>query len=144
MAELELLSAALLEVKRGFETRAEALADRLQDEGFHIVTGAGSTWPQAFYYGMCILEEMQWIRTRPVHASDFFHGTLELVEDGVSVIVLKGEDATRALCERVEAFVPRYTSRMTVIDSADLPLPGVSQRTREPSRRCCWPRCWSG
>ena len=131
VAELELLPAALLEVKRGFETRAEALADRLQDEGFHIVTGAGSTWPQAFYYGMCILEEMQWIRTRPVHASDFFHGTLELVEDGVSVIVLKGEDATRALCERVEAFVPRYTSRMTVIDSADLPLPGVSQRTRE-------------
>ena len=34
---------------------------------------------------MCILEEMQWIRTRPVHASDFFHGTLELVEPGVSV-----------------------------------------------------------
>ncbi len=41
---------------------------------------------------MCILEEMQWIRTRPVHASDFFHGTLELVEKGVSVILFKGED----------------------------------------------------
>ena len=56
---------------------------------------------------MCILEEMQWIRTRPVHASDFFHGTLELVEPGVSVIVLKGEDAGRPLVERVEAFAPR-------------------------------------
>ena len=30
----------------------------------HIITGAGNVWPQAFYYGMCILEEMQWIRTR--------------------------------------------------------------------------------
>ena len=131
VSELELLPSGLLEIKRGFETRAEALADRLQDEGFHIVTGAGSTWPQAFYYGMCILEEMQWIRTRPVHASDFFHGTLELVEEGVSVVVLKGEDATRTLCERVEAFAPRYTGKLTVIDSADLPLPGVSRRTRE-------------
>ena len=80
---------------------------------------------------MCILEEMQWIRTRPVHASDFFHGTLELVEEGVSVLVLKGEDETRALCERVEAFAPRYTDKVTVLDTADLALPGVSRRTRE-------------
>lgn len=131
VSELQLLPTGLLEIKRGFEAHAEALADRMQDEGFHIVTGAGSTWPQAFYYGMCILEEMQWIRTRPVHASDFFHGTLELVEEGVSIVVLKGEDDTRGLCERVEAFARRYTSKMTVLDAADLVLDGVSQRTRE-------------
>ena len=59
---------------------------------------------------MCILEEMQWIRTRPVHASDFFHGTLELVEKGVSVLLLKGEDAYRPLAERVERFAPAYTT----------------------------------
>src|SRR3712207_8025099 len=52
--------------------------------------------------------------TRPVHASDFFHGTLELVEQGVSVVVLKGEDGGRPLCERVEAFAGRYTDRLTV------------------------------
>ena len=78
----------------------------IKDEPYHIITGAGSTWPEAYYYGMCILEEMQWIRTRPVHASDFFHGTLELVEKGVSVFVFKGEDASRPLVERVENFAP--------------------------------------
>ena len=91
--ELVRLPRLLLEVKRGYEATAEQVAGTIKDELYHIITGAGSTWPEAFYYGMCILEEMQWIRTRPVHASDFFHGTLELVEKGVSIILLKGEDA---------------------------------------------------
>lgn len=79
---------------------------------------------------MCILEEMQWIRTRPVHASDFFHGTLELVDKDVSVILFKGEDALRPLAERVENFAPSYTDKLTVLDTADLDLPGISPEVR--------------
>jgi fructoselysine-6-phosphate deglycase len=130
LQELQALPGLLLEVKRGFEGRAEELADQIQDEPYHIITGAGSTWPEAFYYGMCILEEMQWIRTRPVHASDFFHGTLELVERDTSVIVLKGEDASRPLAERVERFAAAYTDKLSVFDSASFPLPGISDGVR--------------
>lgn len=130
VAQLTTLPTLLLEAKRAFEPRAAEYAERIQDEPFHIITGAGATWPQAFYYGMCILEEMQWIRTRPVHASDFFHGTLELVEAGVSLILLKGEDASRPLVERLEKFAPRYTDKVWVLDSADVDLPGVSQEVR--------------
>jgi fructoselysine-6-phosphate deglycase len=128
--ELEQLPQLLLEAKREFEPRAEQHAQEIQNEPYHIVTGAGSTWPEAFYYGMCILEEMQWIRTRPVHASDFFHGTLELVEDGVSVMLLKGEDESRTLVERVEKFAPQYTAKTWVLDTAEFELPGVSAGTR--------------
>lgn len=130
LAELKGLPSLLLEVKRGFEPRAAGLAARIAAHDFHILTGAGSTWPQAWYYGMCILEEMQWIRTRPVHASDFFHGTLELVQPGVSVLLLKGEDESRPLVQRVEDFAPRVTDTVTVLDSADLPLPGVGRELR--------------
>jgi fructoselysine-6-phosphate deglycase len=35
------------------------MAETMRDEPYHIITGAGSVWPQAFFYGMCILEEMQ-------------------------------------------------------------------------------------
>ena len=73
---------------------------------------------------------MQWIRTRPVHASDFFHGTLELVEKGVSVILFKGEDAARPLAERVQNFAPGYTDKLTVLDTAEFELPGVSADVR--------------
>jgi fructoselysine-6-phosphate deglycase len=130
LAELRLLPELLVGVKKGYEPQAEALAATLARHPWHIVTGAGPLWPQAFYYGMCILEEMQWIRTRPVHASDFFHGTLELVEKGVSVVVMKGEDETRPLADRVERFAAAHTDILSVVDTASAPLPGISPRTR--------------
>jgi fructoselysine-6-phosphate deglycase len=79
---------------------------------------------------MCILEEMQWIRTRPVHASDFFHGTLELVEKRVSVFVLKGEDESRPLTDRVEDFATRYTDKFICLDTKRIALSGISPRLR--------------
>lgn len=130
LGQLTTLPDALLGVKRAFEDRAAELARVIAGSDYHVITGAGASWPEAFYYGMCILEEMQWIRTRPVHASDFFHGTLELLEPGVSVIALKGEDAGRALVERVEAFVPRITDTLTVIDTADFELLGFTREVR--------------
>ncbi len=130
VAQLELLPHLLLEVKRTFEPRAAELARAFKDEPFHIITGAGGTWAQAWYYGTCILEEMQWIRTRPIHAADFFHGTLELVEPGVSVILFMGEDASRPLVQRVGAFAPDVTDKVTVLDAAEFDLPGIDPDVR--------------
>lgn len=130
VTELKLLPALLADAKAAFEDEAAKLAKTIKDEPYHIFTGAGSVWPEAHYYGMCILEEMQWIRTRPVHAADFFHGTLELVEPGVSVVLLKGEDPYRPLVERVEKFAPRYTDKLRVLDTKSVSLPGISDTTR--------------
>ncbi|TPI67788.1 SIS domain-containing protein [Mesorhizobium sp. B2-8-9] len=129
-AELEQLPRLLLEVKRSYEQEAAGFAHKLAASDYHIITGAGNVWPQAWYYGMCILEEMQWIRTRPVHASDFFHGTLELVDKDVSVVLFKGEDSARPLADRVEKFAPAYTDKLTVLDTADFELPGISPGVR--------------
>lgn len=130
LPELETLPRLLVDVKEAFEPTAAAIAAEIQHDDYHIVTGAGPVWTEAWYYGTCILEEMQWIRTRPIHASDFFHGTLELVEPGVSVLLFKGEDASRPLAERVERWVPTVTDRLTVIDTARFALPGVSADVR--------------
>ena len=130
IAELSGLPKHLLAAKQAFEPEAERLAEAFTTEPYHIVTAAGGSWAQAWYYGMCILEEMQWIRTRPVHAADFFHGTLELVEKGVSVVIFKGEDAYRPLTDRVERFARQYTDKVTVLDTAAFEFPGVSKETR--------------
>lgn len=130
VSELKRLPELLVSVKENFEEGAAALAQEIKDEKYHIFTGAGTAWPEAHYYGMCILEEMQWIRTRPVHASDFFHGTLELVEPGVSLFIFKGEDACRPLTDRVENFAKRYTDKVRILDAASVSLPGISQKTR--------------
>ncbi|CCH78619.1 Phosphosugar isomerase [Nostocoides japonicum T1-X7] len=130
LADLSRLPDGLLAAKQAYEHRAGEAARFLADGGPHIITGAGPAWAEAWYYGMCILEEMQWIPTRPVHASDFFHGTLELVEPGVSVVILAGEGPTRALTDRVEKFVRQITDRILVVDSTDAALPGVSAAAR--------------
>jgi fructoselysine-6-phosphate deglycase len=128
--QLQQMPRLLLEVKQQVEPESHRLATALSERDYHVFTGAGSTWPEAHYYAMCILEEMQWIRTRPVHAADFFHGTLELVEPGVSVVLFKGEDAARPLVERVEKFLPSVTEPATVLDTADFELPGLDRGTR--------------
>ncbi|WP_336629728.1 MULTISPECIES: SIS domain-containing protein [unclassified Microbacterium] len=130
IAELQTLPSLLVDVKKAFEPTAQEIAQAIQHDPYHILTAAGPLWTEAWYYGTCILEEMQWIRTRPVHASDFFHGTLELVEPGVSVILFKGDDDSRALAERVERWVPSVTDRLTVIDTAEFVLPGISPEVR--------------
>ncbi|HWF00743.1 MAG TPA: SIS domain-containing protein [Caulobacteraceae bacterium] len=130
VAQLKTLPRALAALKHAYENEAAQLAGEIKNETWHIFTGAGSVWPEAHYFGMCILEEMQWIPTRPVHAADFFHGTLELVEPGVSVFVFKGEDPLRPLGDRVEAFARRFTDRVRVLDAADADLPGISPQVR--------------
>lgn len=130
VAELATLPGHLLAAKQAFEPEARRIAEAFRTEPYHIITAAGGSWAEAWYYGMCILEEMQWIRTRPVHAADFFHGTLELVETGVSVVILKGEDAYRPLTDRVEKFARDHTDKVTVLDAAAFAMPGVSPDTR--------------
>lgn len=119
LAELAQVPAALVAAKRAFEPRAQEFAGLIAGADYHMFTAAGNMWPEALYYATCILEEMQWIRTRPVHASDFFHGPLELIEKGVSLILFRGEDACDPVAERVAQFAPQYTDRFTVINTAD-------------------------
>ncbi|TAM67575.1 MAG: SIS domain-containing protein [Microbacteriaceae bacterium] len=130
IAELKTLPRLLLEVKRACEQTAATVAHAIAGDDYHILSGAGSTWTEAWYYATCILEEMQWIRTRPIHASDFFHGTLELLTAEVSLILFKGEDATRPLVQRIEDWAPSITDRITIIDAAQFELPGISPDVR--------------
>lgn len=129
-AALAQLPEDLLGVKELAEAQAPELAAALAASDYHVMTGAGAVWTEAHYYAMCILEEMQWIRTRPVHASDFFHGTLELVEPGVSTWVLTGEGPSRELSERVTRFAQEHTDQLVVLDSAAYPTPHVPDVVR--------------
>lgn len=130
VGELQQLPRGLLSVKEQFEERAAAFAEEIKDEQHHIITGSGNAWFGAWYYAMCILEEMQWIWTRPIHASDFFHGTLELLEADTSIWILKGEDAARPLAERAERFAATVSKKVRVFDARDFKLDGISDDVR--------------
>lgn len=130
VAELQTVPEALLKAKQAFEPKAEDYAKIIAGADYHMFAGAGNMWPETLYYATCILEEMQWIRTRPVHASDFFHGPLELIEKGVSLILFRGEDAYDALAERVASFAPQYTDRFTILDIREFAPRDLSDEMR--------------
>jgi fructoselysine-6-phosphate deglycase len=127
---LSKLPEGLLKVKEQIEDRAKVFAEKIKNTPYHMLVSSGTSWGETFYYAMCILEEMQWIKTKAVTANDFFHGTLELVEHGVSVILLKGEDETRPLMDRVERFAEQYTDELTIFDTKEFELKGVAEEFR--------------
>ena len=130
LAEMQGLPQMLLATKQAFEPHADGFARIIAGADYHMFTAAGNMWPAANYYATCILEEMQWIRTRPVHAADFFHGPLELVDKGVSLILMRGEDESTALADRVANFAPQYTDKFTVLDTAHYVPKAASGRLR--------------
>ncbi|MEH7384514.1 SIS domain-containing protein [Bacillus sp. JJ1521] len=129
--ELAFLPAGMVQAMEAFDSRAEQFAKQHKDTGYHMLVGAGNLWGNTYSYAMCILEEMQWIKTKSIHAAEFFHGTLELVEKDTSVIIFKGEDETRPLAERVERFAKKITNELFIVDTKDYELPGISEEFRK-------------
>ncbi|MEK3888820.1 SIS domain-containing protein [Bacillus sp. FSL K6-3431] len=129
--EVALLPKAILSAVKAFDKKAEEFAIKHKDTDYHMMVGSGNLWGNTYSYAMCILEEMQWIRTKSIHAAEFFHGTLELVVEDTSVILLKGEDETRPLTDRVERFAEKITKKLTVIDTKEFKMEGISDEFRK-------------
>jgi fructoselysine-6-phosphate deglycase len=129
--ELARLPQGMVHAMKEFDSLAEQFAMKHKDTDYHMLVGAGNLWGNTYSYAMCILEEMQWIKSKSIHAAEFFHGTLELVEEDTSVILFKGEDETRPLVERVERFAEKITKELFIIDTKDYVLEGVSDEFRK-------------
>ena len=85
----------VVQIYKDADADAKAYAEQYCDEPLTYLVGAGNLEDWAVCYGMCIMEEMQWMRTRPISAANFFHGTLEVIERDIPVILIKGEDMAR-------------------------------------------------
>ncbi|GGK96125.1 sugar isomerase [Planomonospora parontospora subsp. parontospora] len=128
--ELAGLPEILVQVARQADPVAAAFAEAHKETDYHFLVGGGNLWGFTYLYSMCILEEMQWLRTTRVHSAEFFHGSLELIEEDTSVVIFQGEDETRALTDRVESFARRVCKDVTVFDTRDYPLEGISPEFR--------------
>lgn len=129
-SQLERLPEGLLQAKRQFDERAAALAAKYHDADYMMWVGGAEMWGEVYLFSMCILEEMQWKRTKSVSSAEFFHGTLELLEKPVPLFLVKGEGACRALDQRVERFAGKITDCLEVIDPQAFPLAGIDDEFR--------------
>ena len=121
----------LVKVREQNDERALAFAKKHKDTKFHMFVGAGNTWGETYCFAMCVLEEMQWIATKSIHAAEFFHGTIEMTEKDMSFVLIKGEDETRPLVDRVENFVKQHSDCVEVFDTKDYALEGIDEDMRK-------------
>lgn len=127
---LKQMPEVLQKVREDNDERALAFAEKHKDTKFHMCVGSGNTWGETYCFAMCVLEEMQWIATKSIHAAEFFHGTVEMTEKDMSFMLFKGEDETRPLLDRVEKFVRNYSDVVQVWDTKDYELKGVDPSVR--------------
>ncbi|XCP85401.1 SIS domain-containing protein [Roseburia hominis] len=126
----EHLAEDLVEVEKAADAFGEQFAIAHKDDPIHYYIGAGNMWGATYSYAMCYVEEQEWLRTKSIHAAEFFHGTLEIIDRDTNVTLFMGEDEERPLCERVARFLPQITSRYTIIDTKDYELKGISPEFR--------------
>ena len=130
MEEIKNLPENIVEIYKKSDAKAKAFADAYCDSPLTYLVASGNLEDWATCYGMCIMEEMQWMPTRPISAANFFHGTLEVITRDIPVILIKGEDKTRPLMDRVERFVNTVSANVTVFDTMDYELKGISEEFR--------------
>lgn len=129
-SQMKNLPDAVVQIYKDADEEMKNYAEKYCDEPITYLVGSGNLEDWAVCYGMCIMEEMQWMRTRPISAANFFHGTLEVIERDIPVILIKGEDKTRPEMDRVEKFVNRVSSKVTVFDTKKFALPGIDEEFR--------------
>ena len=117
--ELKNIFKDLVDIRKVWEPKAENIAKHCWNAPYTIFTGSGALWGETELFAECLLEEMQWVRTRPITSAKFFHGTLELVEPGVPVIIIKGEDEYRKQDNRVEDFCKLINAEYYVLDTQE-------------------------
>lgn len=120
----------LMKVKEQFDPKAERIAKAHFDAPIQYWIGGNEMWGETYLFSMCILEEMQWIKTKSVTSAEFFHGTLELIEKGVSTFLIKGEGKGRVLDERAQKFLETHTDKFEVIDPAEYALDDMPKQFR--------------
>lgn len=118
----------IINVQKNFDDRAEEIAKKYYNTDYQMWIGSGELWGEVYLYTMCILEEMQWLKTKSVSSSEFFHGTLELVDKDLPVFLVKSVGKYRPLDNRVEAFLKKENNNLTVFDIKDYMIDGFDEK----------------
>ncbi|MBB6099201.1 fructoselysine 6-phosphate deglycase [Deinobacterium chartae] len=120
-----LVESALLSDARGKEDALKYQNDRIL---YHIASGP--MFATAYVFGVCMLMEMQWMHSTALEAAEWFHGPFEILDAELPLMLLLGEDPSRPLMDRVVNFCRKYSDRLMIYDSRDLPMTGIDPELR--------------
>ncbi|MGH1416287.1 MAG: SIS domain-containing protein [Pelagimonas sp.] len=113
------------------DPRAKEEARLYKDDRVLYHVGSGPVFNTAYVFGVCMLQEMQWMHSNAIEAAEFFHGPFEVVDENLPLMLYLGEDPSRPLMERVVRFCNKYTERVMVYDSKDFEMKGIDPDIRK-------------
>ena len=118
--DMERLPDVLEYLIENYEEKGRTLGERAASWNFIYTVAGGPLRPLAYKEGIVTLLEFTWTHGSVIDSSEFRHGPLEIVEEGVPFIFLVGTDPSRHTTERALDFVKRYTKEVIVFDYAEL------------------------
>ena len=123
----------MLDIRKRFEPRAEELAKKYALAPYTMFIGSGALWGETILFSMCILEEMQWKRTRYITSADFSTAPSSSWSPASPCSCSWARTRTAKLDERVRAFLTRGVTGDTdinIIDTAEFAIPGLDDEFR--------------
>lgn len=114
-----------------FDKAALAFAREYRKEPLIYTMASGISYPEAYALTACFLMEMQWIHSGCIHSGEFFHGPLEITDDDVPFILLKGIGDTRMMDERAHKFLEKHSEKVVVIDAMEFYMSGIDKDLQE-------------
>ncbi len=99
-----------------FSEDARALSGPLADQ-YYVIAG-GPQYGLGYKVGLSVIIENLWTNGAVIHAGEFYHGPIEIVEKGrPTFVLLLGEDPSRTATENVVRFLDRQGAPHLVFDS---------------------------
>jgi len=132
MESLGALQGVIDKAQGVFEQRFDDYAPHFAEQDVIYTMASGASYGAAYSYAICVLMEMQWINSHPIHANEFFHGAFEVLDENRCYILMKGLDDTRPLEERAEEFLYRFGRKenILIVDAAEVDFTGVAEEFR--------------
>lgn len=119
-ADLDKVPGVLKRLIQTVEPRSKELGTLASEWPFIYTVAGGNLLPLGYKEGVITMLEFTWTHGSALNASEFRHGPLEVVEQGVPYVFLLGTDPSRRTIERSIRFVEKLSDRVIVFDAEEL------------------------
>ncbi|HBL06465.1 fructoselysine 6-phosphate deglycase [uncultured Clostridium sp.] len=103
-----------------WESKGRTLGEKASNWDIIYTVAAGPLTPLAYKEGVITMMEFAWTHGANINSSEFRHGPLEIVEEGVPFIFLLGTDESRHTTERTINFVKKLDKDYIVFDYKEI------------------------
>ncbi|NLB90689.1 MAG: SIS domain-containing protein [Clostridiales bacterium] len=108
--------------KKAWAQRADEYGSKYKRNDLIYTMSSGGCYGVAYSFAECLLMEMLWIHSQPIHSGEYFHGPFEITDYDVPFLIFLNSGETRPLDERALAFAVKYSNCVEAIDAKDFDM----------------------